>query len=137
LFGLMLGAGMVALVYGFVWVFLLSTQGRALPAARPRPTSGWARWRRVLLTLPYFAPIAFIAASDLSVAASELLTLLVCAPALATVLIVGRRGTETGVFPRARSAPLGMFWVSMAVSIIAVVVAVASLTATITLGHSC
>jgi hypothetical protein len=36
LFGVMLGAGMVSLVYVFVWVFLLSMQSRALPPASPR-----------------------------------------------------------------------------------------------------
>jgi hypothetical protein len=138
LIGLLLNAGLVALSYGFVWISLLSMQSRGVPPVGPRSRSRIGGWWRALPALAALALLVPETVSKPGVAVSGVLVpLLFCLPGVATVFIVSRRAAETGTFPPARSAPLGMFWISVFISIISVAVAVGSLTATITMGHSC
>jgi hypothetical protein len=135
LFGLMLAAGAVALVYGFVWVFLLSMQGRIF-ARRPAQPA-WRRWGLAVVMLLNLALLAFEDSSQPGVLVGIAVELLVMGPALATTFVVVRRASLAGTFPGARRAPLGMFWVSVVVSGTALAVAVTSLSQQIALGHSC
>jgi hypothetical protein len=131
----MLAAGTVALVYGFVWVFLLSMQGRTF-ARRPAQPA-WRRWGFAVVMLLNLGLLVFEDTSQPGVLVGVLVELLVMGPALATIFVVARRASLAGTFPRARRAPVGMFWVSVVVSGAALAVAVTSLSEQISLGHSC
>jgi hypothetical protein len=131
----MLTAGTVALFYCFVWVFLLSMQGRTAEPAQPLPR--WRRWAFALFMLVNLAVLVSEDGSDSGLALSGLVELVVVVPGLAALFVVVRRATAAGTFPRARSAPAGMFWVCVVVSGLALAVAVTSLAEQIVLGHSC
>ena len=139
LFGVMLGAGTVAVLYGFVWGFLLAMQGRAAASAQAR--SGWSRWLPALVVAFNLASVLVLSASQPGGVVRGLLLLggmlAVALPGLATLMVVSRRATATGTFPRARAAPLGMFWVSVVVSVLALGVSVGALVEQIARGHSC
>ena len=139
LFALLLGAGTVALFYGLVWVFLLIMQGRTAQPAKPRPW--WLKWAIGFVMLLNLASLIAQGVSRPGLAVGGLafagVLLAVLLPGLGTVIVVSRRAVAAGTYPRARAVPLGMFWVSVVVSGLALAVAVGSLADQIALGHSC
>lgn len=139
LFGLMLGAGTVALFYGFVWVSLLTLQGRPARTAKPLPGSlKWALGSLMLLNLASLIAQSASNPGDLfggQVFAGGLLAVVL--PGLGTLAVVSRRAVAAGTYPRARTVPMRMFWVSVVVSGLALAVAVSSLAEQIALGHPC
>lgn len=135
----MLGAGTVALVYGFVWVFLLTTQGRPAEPAKSRPR--WAKWALGLAMVVNLVTLITAEASSPGHLLSALVllggVLAVLLPGLGTLTVVSRRAVAAGTYPRARTAPVGMFWASVVVSVLALALAIGSFAEQIALGHAC
>jgi len=128
LFPAMLITGGIGIVYGALWVMLLVSQGEPVPARSPR---FW--WLGVVFCLVPTALQAVRQPAQTFVATSVFFVL--TAPALATSWLMNRRAVATGVGAPARSAPWGMFWVLVAVSVVAVLLSVACLAASLMLGH--
>ena len=129
LFTAMLGGGLVAVLYGLVEMALLFNQGQ--PVREP----GRSAWSRVGL----FAAVPLLGVQLVMDPGAMVMTLVWAVvlglPALATLFAVGRRAKATGVFPPARSAPYGSFWILLALSVAGVLVAATTLYAQFALGH--
>jgi hypothetical protein len=129
LFEVMVAAGMLAVVYGTVWLVLLLSQGR--PAQHPKRS----RWVIVPL-VPSALLLATQFVQDPGSATIRLVVLLVFAsPAVVTIVVMNRRALATGTVPSARSAPFGMFWIMVALSVLALACSLTALVATFALGH--
>ncbi len=135
----MLGAGTVALVYGFTWVFLLVMQGRPAKPAKPWPA--WQKWTYGLVMLVNLGLLVGqgVSGRGPGVGGFILMTsaLVVVLPAVSALIVVSRRAMAAGTYPRARSAPVGLFWFSVVGSGLAVVVSIGAAAEQIALGHPC
>ena len=118
-FALMLGAGLVALFYGLVWVLLLFSKGQA-PNPRPRHPVLNTAW--IVLPLMLLGWQLFTDQNGDRVEFAVGLVLLL--PPLLVVYAVGRRANAQGRWPSVRAAPWGAAWLLPAVAVVAFVVAV-------------
>jgi hypothetical protein len=131
LFLLVLGGGGIALLYGLGWVSLVRSQDRA-----PQPRRSPSRWWLVLALVPLCMSLPpMIADSPVMTAVIVLTAVVMAVPVVATPRSMARRAAVTGTFPGARSAPFGMFWVFIAITVLGLAVSVSSLTAMVELGH--
>lgn len=130
LFGVVLGAGLLAFTYGLVWILLLVLQGKHVSVSGSARTR--SRWSWLLLAFP----AVLLAGQFIEDPVRSLIVYAVIAPAVATLYVVLRRARGTGVVPPAQSAPLGMFWVLIVVSVLALIASVTALVAMVALGRS-
>jgi uncharacterized membrane protein len=136
LFELMLGGGAVALLYGLSWLSLILSQGR-VPTRQPR-------WRLLPGVLGLGLSAVSLSLTLPAVLADQPRTTVVvltgavaaAVPVIATLRSMARRAALTGMFPAARSAPWGMFWVFLVVTVLGLAVSVSAGTAMVALGHS-
>ena len=129
LFDVMLAAGGIALIYGVLWIGMLFSQGDPVQSTR---RSRWS-WLGLAGFLPMAVQLVVVPGRTAVLIAAGAL---VFAPGLATLVVMGRRTVATGLVPPARSAPHGMFWVMVAVSVAGGLLSGAALVAQFALGHT-
>ncbi len=131
LFSAMLAAGLVAVVYGLSLVVLFEGQGKP-------PVTGRRRlWPAGNALIAIVVMLGFELVVDPFQAIQSVgLAVVLGSPAIATLMVMVRRSRTTGVFPQARDAPLGMFWVFLALTVLGVLVAIAALYAQFALSHA-
>ncbi len=118
-FAVMLGAGLVALVYGLVWMLLLFSKDQ-VPNERPRHPVLNAGWLALMLML-FGWQLSTDQNGDRVGLVVELALLV---PPLLVVYAVGRRARAQGWWPSVRTAPWGAAWILPAVAVVGLVLAV-------------
>jgi len=137
-FGLLVGCGVVALSAGLVWGLVLTSAGTT---PQPREAPGpWWRDVRLLVCVGLVTWNLWRLGSDWDSpqdGALDVAVLLLTAGPVVLALVWVRRAVAAGVFPPARQAPFGAFWLLPALLVAAVAGGVWALALQITTARPC